>query len=374
MEFKLSLNETVDHSTIANISMSINEVLTNDSIEHETDIKTFLLLSSKIIGEIEHPNYYFSSINLDRKKNLDILLMTQRLKQLDTAATLLDTNSNLSFFYEEGITISGIVRNFVNPDLPTLAEVSIAYKNKEEQGYDVTKTNGKGQFKFKNLNFAGKTFVLIKAKSLNRKKAGAIEIDSMNYPEIIGDVKIVGFSETENHIDKKKIKSKNIVNEDTMILSDHELIKLNEIVVKHRKKISKTANERYSKRMLYRETSQTIDFDKLRKSAPQLNALTALQGRVPGYSLRAGEVYLTSSNSLKGNNKALLIVDGIPVESSAYASAIASIPISEIDFVDILKGPRAAIYGSRAGNGVIAVYTLRNSGKKKTSKKEKIAL
>jgi TonB-dependent SusC/RagA subfamily outer membrane receptor len=41
---------------------------------------------------------------------------------------------------------------------------------------------------------------------------------------------------------------------------------------------------------------------------------------------------------------------------------------SNVDFIDVLKGPRAAIYGSRGANGVIAVYTkngAESSGKVK---------
>ncbi len=38
---------------------------------------------------------------------------------------------------------------------------------------------------------------------------------------------------------------------------------------------------------------------------------------------------------------------------------IRAIPVEEIDRVEVLKGPSAAIYGMRGANGVIAIYTKR---------------
>ena len=41
---------------------------------------------------------------------------------------------------------------------------------------------------------------------------------------------------------------------------------------------------------------------------------------------------------------------------------IRDLQVESIDFVEVLKGSRAAIYGSRASNGVIAIYTKSATG------------
>ncbi len=41
------------------------------------------------------------------------------------------------------------------------------------------------------------------------------------------------------------------------------------------------------------------------------------------------------------------------------ADALLSIPVTEVERVDVLKGASAAIYGMNGGGGVIAVYTKR---------------
>ncbi len=121
------------------------------------------------------------------------------------------------------------------------------------------------------------------------------------------------------------------------------------------------------------------------------NWLNALDGKVagltfasagagPGNSLR---VTLRGDQSLNyGNNEALFVVDGIPVNSgttqtkavSNYAQADAPVDFGngasdinpdDIESVNILKGPAAtALYGSRAANGAIVITTKKGRTQK----------
>jgi len=59
-------------------------------------------------------------------------------------------------------------------------------------------------------------------------------------------------------------------------------------------------------------------------------------------------------------------LDGLPVSENT----ILTLPVTEVDFVDVLKGFDAAIYGSGGANGVIAVYTHKASDMLKNTKKE----
>lgn len=60
------------------------------------------------------------------------------------------------------------------------------------------------------------------------------------------------------------------------------------------------------------------------------------------------------------NNHLLLLVDGIPMNETAYGSALTSevTPLFMVKEVEILRGPGSALYGSSATNGVITVDTL----------------
>lgn len=104
---------------------------------------------------------------------------------------------------------------------------------------------------------------------------------------------------------------------------------------------------------------------------PVLNVASALQGKAPGVqvsmaSAKPGEpmrIRVRGSTSLEGTNEPLYVIDGIPVEQE---DMIAINP-DDIQSVDILKdASAAAIYGSRAANGVVLITTKRGMQSEKT--------
>ena len=83
---------------------------------------------------------------------------------------------------------------------------------------------------------------------------------------------------------------------------------------------------------------------------------------------------IRGANSLNSDNQPLFVIDGVPVAnklSNSFAGADMGNPISDINpndiaNVSILKGPSAAaLYGSRAGNGVVLITTKSGTGGKK---------
>ncbi|WP_353721761.1 TonB-dependent receptor [Dyadobacter sp. 676] len=81
----------------------------------------------------------------------------------------------------------------------------------------------------------------------------------------------------------------------------------------------------------------------------------------PGYDGSA--IRIRGTNSL-GNSNALIVVDGVPNRSGG----LDRINPADIESISVLKDAAAAIYGSRAGNGVILITTKRGkSGKPQIS-------
>jgi TonB-linked SusC/RagA family outer membrane protein len=119
-------------------------------------------------------------------------------------------------------------------------------------------------------------------------------------------------------------------------------------------------------------------------SAKEPNLANALIGKVAGLQVvrssdgpaGSSKILLRGSNSLTGSNQPLIVVDGIPIDNFTGApdngywnrsldmgNGIADINPDDIESLSVLKGPSAsALYGSRAGNGVILITT--KSGKK----------
>jgi TonB-linked SusC/RagA family outer membrane protein len=100
---------------------------------------------------------------------------------------------------------------------------------------------------------------------------------------------------------------------------------------------------------------------------PVASAQEALQGRVAGVEVSAQtgapgapiSVRIRGASSISSSNDPLYIVDGIPVEG-----ALNNLSPNDIENITILKdASSAAIYGSRASNGVVLITTKSgNSG------------
>ncbi|MCE7065955.1 TonB-dependent receptor [Dyadobacter sp. CY326] len=97
--------------------------------------------------------------------------------------------------------------------------------------------------------------------------------------------------------------------------------------------------------------------------APATNLSNTLSGRLPGVSAVQGSgepgydgsaIRIRGTNSL-GNSNALIVVDGVPNRSGG----LDRLNPADIESVSVLKDAAAAIYGSRAGNGVILITTKR---------------
>lgn len=108
------------------------------------------------------------------------------------------------------------------------------------------------------------------------------------------------------------------------------------------------------------------------------NPANSLVGKVAGVVVTQGtggpgggsRVIIRGNNSITGNNQPLIVVDGVPLDAtgsnsggSVYRSTVSGGGITDInpddiESISVLKGPNAAaLYGSRAGNGVLLITT-----------------
>ncbi|MBK1898274.1 SusC/RagA family TonB-linked outer membrane protein [Chryseobacterium paridis] len=127
--------------------------------------------------------------------------------------------------------------------------------------------------------------------------------------------------------------------------------------------------------------------------ARETNVTNALTGKVAGLQVVKGgfgpasssRINIRGFNSFEGDSQPLIVVDGIPINNSAgvkgrsqdgaknndlwnpdtdMGNGLSDINPDDIETISVLKGGAAsALYGARAGNGVILITT--KSGKKK---------
>src|SRR5687768_2548364 len=116
------------------------------------------------------------------------------------------------------------------------------------------------------------------------------------------------------------------------------------------------------------------------------NVVQQIQGKVSGVQITSPgtqggstNIVIRGQNSITGNNQPLFILDGVAISNANrggapfgganatfdYGNALSDINSDDVEAITILKGPNAAaLYGSRAANGVVLITTRkgRNTG------------
>lgn len=121
----------------------------------------------------------------------------------------------------------------------------------------------------------------------------------------------------------------------------------------------------------------------------QENVLNSLAGKVAGATINSTggtgssvSMVIRGATSLNTDNQPLFVVDGVPMSNSLnnmgqfgsdnivdYGNAISDLNPDDIESMTVLKGPSAAaLYGTRAGNGVVLITT------KKAKKNQKMQI
>ena len=166
------------------------------------------------------------------------------------------------------------------------------------------------------------------------------------------------------------------------IALEPDVIGLDEVIV------TALGIQRSQKSLGYTVSSLSGD-ETVMKSEPDL--LRAIEGKLPGVDIKSTQgapgastrINIRGFSSFFGNNEPLIVVDGIPYSNDevvtsnqvsgnggAYLSGLATLDPNTIEDVNILYGgTAAALYGSRAANGVIIIKTKAGSTGKIMAKK-----
>src|SRR5690606_30340430 len=134
--------------------------------------------------------------------------------------------------------------------------------------------------------------------------------------------------------------------------------------------------ERDKKALGYSTT--TVDKDQLTQKA-ESDPVRAMTGKVPGVNIQGGEggvgsatnITIRGNSSLTQNTQPLFVVDGVPFDNSSFGNGTSDgssgnqftnrafdLDPNNIESMTVLKGASAAaLYGSRAANGVIVITT-----------------
>ncbi|RDB07954.1 SusC/RagA family TonB-linked outer membrane protein [Runella aurantiaca] len=129
--------------------------------------------------------------------------------------------------------------------------------------------------------------------------------------------------------------------------------------------------------------TQTVQVANISK-ARELNVANSLAGRVANLDIvrsssgvgGSSRVVLRGDRSITGNNQALIVIDGVPMDNSNFSpgnanggrdggDGLSSVNPDDIESINVLSGASAtALYGSRAANGALIISTKKGAVRK----------
>ncbi|SMC00695.1 TonB-dependent receptor plug [Hymenobacter roseosalivarius DSM 11622] len=340
----------------AQLSLAVtNSQATGAAENPETTILTHLLLSSDLRGYVENPGYYFQNKTLEAAQHLDNLLLTQGWRRFVWQELIDDKMPPRPFALEQTLSVGGQV---VRPnEKPAGVSQLTIFQAGPSQGMAVANTDADGSFVVGGFEGKDTARVVVQAR---KEKGGSNlliklhprwpTVTALTWPLPSQPQPVVAAYLEQS---KKQLTAQRQYRADTT-----KTILLKGVTVEGRK-IPKPPVDA---RRLYSRADAVIKPDDIPGSSSFQSVLQLLQGRVAGVTVGPGPDYRVgirgnSVGIVRDSNGPLFILDGIPID----ITAINTIPIFDVETIEVLKGPSAAIYGSRAGGGVIAIFTKRGS-------------
>jgi hypothetical protein len=334
-----------------------SQVLTEPNQEN---MLTYLLLGSDLKnaqnsdnysnilrGNVEQPAYYFDKTIANVDRHLDILMMTQGWRRFTWSDVLAERYPKIDNVLESGLSVTGKVLK-PNGKVSYNATLTMMLSPKKgESVFTMATADSLGRYGFYGLDFTDTSSVMVQASNGKVVKNLDVKIDFAVTPT----VKIVKFPFNPIEFDASAIdlflkKTKESIDlEKKLILDDNQMLK--EVIV--------TVKKERDGRRIYGNATNTVVVDP-DKCGSYRDIFQYIDGRVAG-------VKSYSDQSVAGGGKGLLIRGSVPLYLldglAGDADLIASVSPCDVEAIDILKGADAGIFGSRAGNGVVAVLTRR---------------
>jgi hypothetical protein len=257
--------------------------------------------------------------------------------------------------------ITGKVVNKENQPVPK--QIITLVSNQRGALYESDTTDGKGHFYFPFSGEDSIPFSLRMTGGNGISQDVRVILDSFRFPVFPTPAHLKKrFSEQEMD---SIMAFRNRDSTVTTFVKEKGLLK----VVTVKADLRKTPTYEQNKRMS--QFSYIISSETLEKEKKTENNISNVILSVPGVTLKGGFLVIQGGGRDGGAaNEPLVVVDGVPQTIDAGAEALRSPDLnylnsmqSDIDFIEILAGPQAAIYGMQGDHGAIIVYTLNGRDK-----------
>lgn len=355
---KVNLDLTVTDADGQPVSASVSLAVTDGQlVPADTNAATLvsnLLLTSDLTGVVEQPGHYFEAKNTARLLELDLLMMTQGWRRFTWKQVLTDSLATARYPLEAGLSLTGQV---ARPNQKAAGKSRLTFMLIQPDSSRIVlagESDDTGKFGAYGLDFTDSTLVRIQAVRGKNDRYVDISLDQLLKQTVV--VTKVPF----NPIVFDESEYNEFIRRTREYLAIERQIRANrEVLLKEVTVTAKRTVERDS-RKIYSNPDATVKFTQ-QNTTGAITVLDVIRGRVAGVQVTGSgqntSVQIRGVSSISGSNEPLYVLDGMPTQKET----IFSIPVTDVDYVDILKGASAAIYGSQGGAGVIIVMTKRGS-------------
>jgi hypothetical protein len=367
----LNVSGTWDTNESSNLSVAVvhEAALPEDGISQ--NILSYLLIDSELNGYIETPSDYFMDSEISAEAKQRLLMLTNGWSGYfwNSVPGAYET---LVYPQKAGIDLHGVASDITTNQPLENHEVTLIIEKDADKAILNQLTGEKGRFAFTGLMFNDSANIKFQAgndlDSLTTISLLPAEFEQVSR-SILGSLS--GRIEVPVELEKQKH------NQDLAVGAYLRRQKTPSPVKVRRELKSLPQNDGHFR--IYDRADQVIEIPKDETSYG--NILDFLTGRVPGLDINADQIIIRGLSNFEGNSSPLFLVDGIPVITRSFSSLpeqvgintdretdernsaiekIKSIPIGDIDKVEILKSPQnMAVFGVEGNSGVIAVYTRK---------------
>lgn len=332
----ITVSSKTNGGQVVPASFSLSSTDTNglkDEKDYGTNISSYFLMESDIRGHINNPSFYFDESNPRRLEYLDLLLLTQGWRDF-IWKTIPKAVDGAPYYVEKGFAITGHLKQLLGNKPKANNNITLALMNKEGLNISNTTTNSNGGFNFDNLLFYGETTMFLNSKNEKGKNSGEIVVYPIQKKPMKVDFK-------KEHLILPKATNtikENIYRKYVMYgVAPENVLDEVEIIAKKKNKTSSLYGMPDFSYVVGDETPVFNDIYQL------------IQYKIPGVMVDGDTIRF-----MRFKGAAHIIVDGFPLND---ASQLNFIMPDNVEKIDAIKGPGAAIFGSEGANGVIAIYT-----------------
>lgn len=325
-------------------SVSVTDVNSVPADENaENTIINGLLLTSDLKGYIEQPNYYFTNVTGKTRADLDLVMLTHGYRRFEWKQLLNDSYPGITYQPENNLQITGVAKNLFGKPLDN-ATVSLIPMHKGP--FLSETTNDKGQFRFNNLVFGDTAKFILQATNSKGRNSTKLTFNNDEAAPVVGRA-AGGSDEDADLLMKAYLENSRMQHDEMARYGTINGKVLDNVTINSTKTVIQPLS---GNRMISSQfVNQAVRGDELEKSAGVFLS-DKLLGKFHGRAV----------NPFTGKvNAGLVVLDGVAMPSGFN---IDDLNPYDVEAVESVYGPEAAIYGMRASGGVLLITTKQGRG------------